>query len=134
MLLFTIIVGLFGIAGGIFGMLSFFYARRQTELARHQTEMMEGDINDRKKQYAEDDQRAQRFGALSTKLRRINPRLQVQEPSVLGTTWIYTAMYPDPRFRVDVENYIVQLDLAATIFSPRKPQLMNVGQSECGKQ
>jgi hypothetical protein len=31
-------------------------------------------------------------------------------------------MYPNPKFRVDVENYIVQLDPAATIFLPRKPQ------------
>ena len=83
---------------------------------------MEREINDRRKQDIEDDQSAQRFEAVNTKLRRINPRLQVQEPGVAGPTWIYTMMYPDPKFRVDVENYIVQLDPAGTIFLPRKPQ------------
>ena len=39
-----------------------------------------------------------------------------------GGTWIYTTMYLDPKFRVEVENYIVQLDPAGTIFLPRKPQ------------
>ncbi len=115
MIVFTIVVGLFGIVGGICGVWSFVYSRRQTE-------MMERDINDRKTRDAEDDQWAQRFETLSTKLRRINPRTQVQEPRATSTTWIYTTMYTDPKFRVDVENYIVQLDAAGNIFLPRKPQ------------
>jgi hypothetical protein len=118
----TVIFGLFGVIGGICGVWSLIYVRRQTALARRQTELMEREINDRKKQDIEDDRWAQRFEGLSTKLRRINPRLQVQEPGVVGLTWIYTMMYPDPKFRVDVENYIVQLDPAGTIFLPRKPQ------------
>src|SRR5277367_402151 len=100
----TIIFGLFGIVGGICGVFSLIYVRHQTELARRQTEMMERDITDRKKQDAEDDQWAQRLESLSTKLRRINPRLQVQEPGIGGVTWIYTSMYLDPKFRVDLEN------------------------------
>ncbi len=122
MAVLTIIVGSFGIVGGICGVWSLLYVRRQTELARRQTEMMERDITDRRKQDAEDDQWTQRFESLSTKLRRINPRVQVQEPGVNGLTWIYTTMYTDPKFRVDIENYIVQLDPAGTIFLPRKPQ------------
>jgi len=118
----TAIFGLFGVIGGICGVWSLIYVRRQTALARRQTELMEREINDRKNQDIEDDQWAQRFEALSTKIRRINPRLQVQEPGVVGPTWIYTMMYPDPKFRVDVENYLVQLDPAGTIFLPRKPQ------------
>jgi hypothetical protein len=31
-------------------------------------------------------------------------------------------MYPDLKLRVDVENYIVQLDPTGTIFLPRNPQ------------
>lgn len=120
--MFTVIVGLFGIVGVIVGVLGVLYGRRQAELARRQTEMIERDINDRKRQDAEDDQWAQRFEVLSTKLRRINPGLQVQEPGVNGATWIYTTMYLDAKFRVEVENYIVQLDPAGTIFLPRKPQ------------
>ncbi len=117
----TILFGVFGIVGGICGVWSLLYVRRQTELARRQTEMTERDIDDRKRREVEDDQWAERFEALSTKLRRINPRLQVREP-VIGMTWIYTTMYTDPKFRVDVENYIVQLDPAGTMFLPRKPQ------------
>jgi hypothetical protein len=118
----TVIFGLFGVIGGICGVWSLVYVRRQTALARRQTELMEREINDRKKQDIENDDWAQRLETLSNKLRRINPRLQVQEPGVVGLTWIYTAMYPDPKFRLDIENYIVQLDPANTIFLPRKPQ------------
>lgn len=122
MAILTVLFGVFGIIGGICGVRSLIYVRHQTELTRLQTEMMERDINDRKKQDAEDNQWAQRYELLSTKLRRINPRLQVQEPGVNGGTWIYTTMYLDPKFRVEVENYIVQLDPAGAIFLPRKPQ------------
>jgi hypothetical protein len=80
-----------------------------------------GIIYDRKKQDAEDEQWAQRLEALSAKLRRINPLFMVQEPG-MGLTQICPTMYPDPKFRVDVEAYIVQLDPAGTIFLPRKPQ------------
>jgi hypothetical protein len=121
MAVFIIIVGAFGIVGGICGMWSLVYVRHQTELARRQTEMMEKDINNRNKQDLEDVQWAQRFDALVTKLRRITPHTRVQEPGV-GLTQIYTTMYPNPKFRVDIENYIVQLDPAGTIFLPRKPQ------------
>jgi hypothetical protein len=118
----TIVFGLFGIVGGICGVWSLIYVRHQTELARRQTEMMERDINDRKKQGEEDDQWAQRFEALSTKIRRINPNLQVQEPGVTRTTWVYSTMYPDPKLKADIESYIVQLGPAGTTFLPRKPQ------------
>ena len=76
----TILFGVFGIVGGICGVWSLLYVRRQTELARRQTEMTERDIDDRKRREVEDDQWAERFEALSTKLRRINRRLQVREP------------------------------------------------------
>ncbi len=78
----TILFGVFGIVGGICGVCSLLYVRRQTELVRRQTEMTERDINDRKRREAQDDQWAERFEALSTKLRRINPRLQAKEPVV----------------------------------------------------
>jgi hypothetical protein len=82
----AVIFGLFGVIGGICRVWSLIYVRRQTALARRQTELMERGINDRKKQDIEDDRWAQRFEALSTKLRRINPRPQVQEPGVVGLT------------------------------------------------
>jgi hypothetical protein len=118
----TVIFGVFGIVGGICGVWSVIYARHQTELARRQMETMERDINDRRKQDAEDDRWAERFEVLSTKLRRINPHLQVQEPGVNGVTWIYTTMYLDPKFRLDIENYVVLLNSTGTVFLPRKPQ------------
>jgi hypothetical protein len=83
---------------------------------------MEQDILDRKKQEAEDDKWADRFENVSNQLRRINPRLQVQEPGVNGATWVYTTLFLDPKFRVDIENYIVQLNPSETLFLPRKPQ------------
>jgi hypothetical protein len=83
---------------------------------------MEQDIVDRKKQEAEDDDWADRFEKLSNHLRRISPRVQVQEPGVNGATWVYTTMYLDPKFRADIENYIVQLNPSETLFLPRKPQ------------
>ncbi len=115
MTMFTIVVGLFGIIGGVCGIWSLFYGRRQTKL-------MEQDLRDRRKQEADDDNWADRLEKLSNQLRRINPHLQVQEPGVKGTTWVYPTIFPDPKFRVDIENYIVQVNESQTLFLPRKPQ------------
>jgi hypothetical protein len=115
MVVFTIVVGVFGIIGGICGIWSLFYGRRQTKLA-------EQDIRDRRKQDAEDDNWAERFEKVSNQLRRINPRLQVQEPDTKGLIWVYPTVFPDPKFRVDIENYIVQVNESQTLFLPRKPQ------------
>lgn len=115
MLILTIIFGLFGVVGGICGIWSLLYVRRQTNL-------MEQDIQDRKKQDAEDDKWADRFENLSNQLRKINPRLQVKEPGVTNATWVYLTIFTDPKFRVDIENYIVQMNPSETLFLPRKPQ------------
>jgi hypothetical protein len=122
MVVLTIIFGIFGVIGTMAGVWGLYYGRQQKELARKQTEMMVRDIEDRKKRDAEDDEWSWRFEELSTKLRRINPRLQVREPGQQNATWIYTTMYLDPKFRVDIEQYIVALDPAGAIFLPRKPQ------------
>ena len=83
---------------------------------------MAQDISDRKKRDAEDDSWAQRFEALSRRLLRINPQLQVLEPGQKNATWIYTTMYTDPKIRVNIESFIVERNGPGTGFLPRKPQ------------
>jgi len=118
----TIVFGVFGVVGGICGLWSLVYVRHQTELARKQTEMMENDIKERKEQGAEDDRWAYRFEELSAKLRRISPNMQVKEPKQINVTYLYGTMYPDPKFRIDVESFIVLLDSSKSVFLPRSPQ------------
>lgn len=73
-------------------------------------------------QMAEDDDWVQRYEDLQTKLVRINPRLQVLEPGNEDNTWIYSTMYPDPKFRANVETYIIEVNAPGNLFLPRKPQ------------
>jgi len=40
---------------------------------------------------------------------------------VNGATCVYTTLFLDPKFCVDIENYIVQLNPSETLFLPRKP-------------
>ncbi len=115
MTILTIIFGLFGIVGGICGVWSLFYVRQQTA-------MMAQDIAGRKNRDSEDDSWAQRFENLQQKILRINPNLQVQEPDNKNTTWIYSTMYGDPRLKVDIESFIVEVNASGTLFLPRKPQ------------
>jgi hypothetical protein len=115
MTILMVVFGVFGVVGGTLGTLSYIMTRRQLSLLRQ-------DIADRKKQEAEGAQWAERFEELSNKLLRINPRLEVQEPGVTGTTCIYLTMFPDPKFRLDVESLIVEVDLGRTVFMPRTPE------------
>ena len=115
MTILTIVFGLFGVVGGSFGILSYIVTRRQLALLRQ-------DISDRKKQEADDARWAERFEELSNRLLRINPQLEVQEPGVTGTTCIYLTMFPDPKFRFDVESLIVEVDPDRTVFMPRTPE------------
>ena len=103
------------IIGGICAIWALVYERRQTKLA-------ERDIQDRRKQETDVGNWAQRFEKISNQLMRINPRLQVQEPDTKGVTWVYTTIFPDPKFRVDVQVYIVHLSESGTFFVRRKPQ------------
>jgi hypothetical protein len=59
---------------------------------------------------------------LSRKLLRINPRLQVFEPGQKNNTWIYTTLYPDPKLRLNIENFIIEVNGSGNLFLPRKPQ------------
>jgi hypothetical protein len=89
---------------------------------RRQTKLVERDIRDRRKRDADDDNWAKRFKKISNQLMRINPRLQVQEPDTKGLTWVYTTMFPDPKFRADVQVYIVHVNESGMFFLRRKPQ------------
>ena len=113
--MWTIIFGLFGIIGGLCGIWSLFYVRRQTNL-------MEQDIRDRKKQDAEDTDWSIRLEKVSNQLRQINPNLMVQEPGVKGPIQVYPTIFPDPKFRVTIETYIVEQNPSKTLFLPRSPQ------------
>jgi hypothetical protein len=118
----TIVGALVGIAGGLGTLIGLKYGYDQIKLVRKQIELMQQDIKDRKEQEAEDDTWAFRFEELGSKLCRINPSLQVREPGNQNTTWVYATMYPDPKFRIDVETFIVKADSATTVFLPRSPQ------------
>ncbi|HVO57304.1 MAG TPA: hypothetical protein VMT51_06350 [Dongiaceae bacterium] len=115
MAILTPILDLLAIVGGICGVCSLVYTRRQTAI-------MAQDIADRKERDQEDDGWAQRFENLQRKLLQINPNLQVQEPGFSNMTRIYSTMYGDPKLRVDIESFIVELNPSGTLFLPRKPQ------------
>jgi hypothetical protein len=114
-MIWTIVFGLFGVIGGLCGIWSLVYVRRQTKL-------MEEDIRDRKKQDAEDTDWSIRLEKVSNQLRQINPNLMVQEPGVKGPTQVYPTIFPDPKVRVAIETYIVELNPSKTLFLPRSPQ------------
>jgi hypothetical protein len=102
--------------------LSAHYTRRQSKAADRQVKIMEDDVAERKERDDEDESWAQRYEDLQRKLTRINPRTQVLEPENGNNTWIYSTMYADPKFRANVERFIVELDASQTLFLPRKPQ------------
>lgn len=111
MIVFTTIVGLFGIVGGICGLWSLIYVRQQTAM-----------LADQKKRDMEDDLWAQRFERLKRTLVRINPLLQVHEPGQKNPTCIYVTMYPDPKLRLNIENFIVRTNGPGSAFLPRTPE------------
>jgi len=115
MTILMIVFALFAVVGGGFGLLSYIITRRQLALLHR-------DISDRKKQEADDARWEQRFDELSARLLRITPNLEVQEPGVTGTTCIYLTMFPDPKFRLDIESLIVEVDPERTVFMPRTPE------------
>jgi len=98
------------------------YALRVSLRTKAQLQVTQQDIANKKKQEDEDLKWAERFEELSSRLLRINPRIQVQEPGLKTPTWIYTTMYPDPKFRVDIENLIVNMDPYGVVFLPRTPE------------
>jgi hypothetical protein len=57
---------------------------------------------------------------VALQLSRINPNFNVLYPDK-STRMIYTDLFPDPKFRQSIENYIVEVDRTHTIFTPRKP-------------
>jgi hypothetical protein len=94
------------------------YAHEQVQLMQEQNK----DIQERKNQDAIDADWAVRYEKVVNQLRKINPHLQVQEPGVTGTTMMYTTIFPDHRFRADLQTYIVPLDSSGTVFLPRSPR------------
>jgi len=122
MLILTIVGAIVGIVGGFCGAASLFYSRSQAELAQKQLDLMQKDIADRKKKDNEDEAWTVRFSELSRRLLRINPRIQVREPGTEKNTWLYLDMYPDVKLRLNIENFIIEVDAARNLFLPRKPQ------------
>jgi hypothetical protein len=94
------------------------YSHEQVQLMQEQNK----DIQERKNQDAIDADWAIRYEKVVNQLRKINPHVQVQEPGVTGTTMMYTTIFPDHRFRADLQTYIVPLDSSGTVFLPRSPR------------
>jgi hypothetical protein len=115
MMILSIVFGTFGVIGGICGVWSLVYTRQQLKL-------MAQDIEERKHQDAQEADWALRYEKVVGQLRNINPHLQVQEPGVSGLTMMYTAIFPDARFRADLEIYVVPLNSSGTLFMPRSPR------------
>jgi hypothetical protein len=53
---------------------------------------------------------------------RSNPVVQVQEPGANSTILLYVTIFPDPKFRSDLQVYIAPLDRSNTQFVPRSPR------------
>jgi hypothetical protein len=88
------------LVGGLCGIGSLYYSRRQTNIVVQ-------DYSARKRQSEDDDVWAQRFDKVQTRLLRINPRLQMQEPGNNELTNVYMTMFSDQRLRLDVETTII---------------------------
>src|SRR6267142_1884906 len=111
----TILFNIVGVIGGICGIWSLVYTRQQTKLLAQ-------DFRERKNQDSVDANWALRYEKVVSQLRNINPHLQVQEPGVNGATMMYTTIFPDHRFRADLEVYIIPLNASGTLFLPRSPR------------
>lgn len=114
-MVWTIIFGSFGVICGICGIWSLIYTRRQTTL-------MAQDIQQRKVQDTADADWALRYEKLVNQLRNINPVIQVQEPGTNSTIALYATIFPDVKFRSDLQVYIVPLDRSQTQFVPKSPR------------
>jgi hypothetical protein len=110
-LVLSIVFGIVGAVGGLFGIGSFLYARQGVRL-------MKADIARRNLQDADDSDWASRLESVVDQLRRINPQMMVQPPGETGLTMLYPTIFPNPKFRVEIETYIVHLDASRTQFVP----------------
>jgi hypothetical protein len=79
---------------------------------------MKADIARRNLQDADDSDWASRLESVVDQLRRINPQMMVQPPGETGPTMLYPTIFPTPKFRVEIETYIVHLDASRTQFVP----------------
>jgi len=109
------LLSIIGAVGGLCGLWSLWYARRQTHL-------MEGQIHKQETQDAAELDWAERFEHLANQLARISPSMSIQEPSKNSTMGLYASIFPDPKFREALENYIVQMNSSRTQFAQRNPR------------
>lgn len=109
------IFSIVGAVGGLCGGWSLWYARQQTQLMRQQIQREES-------QDREDLDWSERFERLANGLSRINPGMVIQEPGRNSTMGLYASIFPDPKFRETLENYIVHVNASRTVFSQRNPR------------
>ncbi len=83
---------------------------------------MEAQIRRQDAQDKEDLDWSERFERLANQLARINPGMTIQEPGKNSTMGLYASIFPDPKFREALENYIVQLNSSRTQFAQRNPR------------
>jgi len=108
-------LSIIGAVGGLFGACSWWFSRRQVHL-------MEAQIRRQDAQDKEDLDWSERFERLANQLARINPGMTIQEPGKNSTMGLYASIFPDPKFREALENYIVQLNSSRTQFAQRNPR------------
>jgi hypothetical protein len=109
------ISGIIGAIGGLCGFWSLWYARRQTHLMQQQ--MQREAIHDK-----DELGWSERFERLANQLVRINPGLSVKPSGYEHGICLYPAIFPDPRFREALENYVVHVSPGHTQFSQRNPR------------
>src|SRR5260370_10837834 len=109
------IFSIIGAIGGLCGLWSLWYARRQTHLMEQQMERQETQDRD-------DLDWSERFERLANQLVRINPGLTIQPPGLQHQVCLYGSIFPDPKFREALENYVVQVNPSHTQFSQRNPR------------
>jgi|SRR5882724_1244474 len=109
------VLSIIGAVGGLCGGWSLWYSRRQTIL-------MEGQIRKQETQDTEELDWSERFEHLANQLARISPSMSIQEPGKNSTMGLYASIFPDPKFREALENYVVQMNSSRTQFAQRNPR------------
>ena len=109
------IFSIIGAIGGLCGLWSLWYARRQTHL-------MEQQMRREENQEKDDLDWSERFERLANQLVRINPGFSIKPPGYQHEVGLYGSIFPDPKFREALENYVVQANSSHTQFSQRNPR------------
>ena len=110
----TIFLALVAVLSLIAGALGVRYGKAQARIAGEMKEKQD-------EQEREVSEWQVRHESVALRLSKINPGISVVEPGHNSFMTLYPTIFPDAKFREMVERYIVHVEKAGTVFTPRSP-------------